>query len=338
MKHSTTQSITTSRLLLRPFVIEDADAMYRNWASDPEVTAYLTWPIHQDINVTKGILTSWIAQYPNAGYYNWAITLADEPIGNISVVKVFESQNRLEIGYCLSRQQWHHGYMSEALQAVINYLFTNTDCQQISSCHDPLNPHSGMVMRHCRMRYEGTWRCGGVNNQGICDLSYYSISRQEYQQDLFTTSRRPLQELSQTEVEHILQQANNGILSIRAKNGYPYGIPLNFGYMDNKLYFHCALTSQIITGIKENGLSCFTVVDQAINQPEKLSTAYRSVMAFGWCRLVEQPQEKLVALTALAEKYGPKDEAFITAEVNKSLNSTALICLTISHLTGQRSK
>ena len=42
MKHCGTQSIETERLVLRRFSIDDAEAMYRNWASDPEVTKYLT--------------------------------------------------------------------------------------------------------------------------------------------------------------------------------------------------------------------------------------------------------------------------------------------------------
>lgn len=42
MKHCGTQRLETERLILRRFVIEDADAMYKNWASDDEVTKYLT--------------------------------------------------------------------------------------------------------------------------------------------------------------------------------------------------------------------------------------------------------------------------------------------------------
>lgn len=51
----------------------------------------------------------------------------------------------------------------------------------VNACHDPRNPNSGRVMKKCGMTYEGTWRAGGVNNQGVCDESWYSILREEYE-------------------------------------------------------------------------------------------------------------------------------------------------------------
>lgn len=47
MKHAGTKTIETGRLVLRPFRIEDAQPMYENWASDPEVTKFLMWPATQ---------------------------------------------------------------------------------------------------------------------------------------------------------------------------------------------------------------------------------------------------------------------------------------------------
>ena len=44
MEHKGTKTIETERLTLRPFRAEDAEAMFRNWASDPEVTKFLTCP------------------------------------------------------------------------------------------------------------------------------------------------------------------------------------------------------------------------------------------------------------------------------------------------------
>ena len=56
MKNSGTVRMETKRLVLRPYVIEDADAMFRNWANDPQVTKYLTWEPHKDVEETKQIL------------------------------------------------------------------------------------------------------------------------------------------------------------------------------------------------------------------------------------------------------------------------------------------
>ena len=69
LSHQGTVLIETPRLLLRPFVIEDAAAMLQNWASDPEVTKYLTWPPHENLEVTKSVLASWVESYEKDDYY-----------------------------------------------------------------------------------------------------------------------------------------------------------------------------------------------------------------------------------------------------------------------------
>ncbi|MBR6323166.1 MAG: GNAT family N-acetyltransferase, partial [Lachnospiraceae bacterium] len=73
MNHCGTKQLETKRLILRPFRMEDAEAMFRNWASDPEVTKFLTWPTHKSAEVTGRILAEWIPQYRKDDYYHWAI-------------------------------------------------------------------------------------------------------------------------------------------------------------------------------------------------------------------------------------------------------------------------
>lgn len=70
--------------------------------------------------------------------------------------------------------------MSESLQAVIDFFFAQVGVNRIETRHDPNNPHSGGVMRKCGMTYEGTLRQSDVNNQGICDASWYSILAKEW--------------------------------------------------------------------------------------------------------------------------------------------------------------
>ena len=56
MNHLGTRELATDRLTLRRFEIEDAENMFYNWASDPEVTKYLTWPTHKSVEVTELII------------------------------------------------------------------------------------------------------------------------------------------------------------------------------------------------------------------------------------------------------------------------------------------
>lgn len=181
LTHKGTQTIETARLILRRAVREDAEAMFRNWASDPEVTKYLTWPTYEKVETAHQILDLWTSEYEKPNYYQWMIVLKElgEPIGSISVVRQNDRVEEAEIGYCIGSRWWHRGIVSEALAAVIEYLFTEVGMNRVAARHDPNNPHSGGVMRKCGMKYEGTHRACDRNNQGICDAAQYAILRSE---------------------------------------------------------------------------------------------------------------------------------------------------------------
>ena len=98
MKKMGTKTLETERLILRRFKIEDATEMYNNWAKDEKVTHYLTWPVHQSVQVTENILKMWISQYENLNYYQWAIELkGGEVIGSIGVTN--EMDERLQCAH-----------------------------------------------------------------------------------------------------------------------------------------------------------------------------------------------------------------------------------------------
>lgn len=182
MRHCGTQRIETDRLVLRRFVPEDAAAMYKNWASDEEVTKFLSWPTHSSQEVSRYVTEDWVQSYSDESYYQWAIVLkenGDEPIGSIAVVKMEEDVSMAQIGYSLGRTWWHKGITSEALKAVMDFLFDVVDVNRIEAKHDSRNPNSGKVMQKCGMKYEGTLRSSARNNQGIYDACYYSVLKAE---------------------------------------------------------------------------------------------------------------------------------------------------------------
>ena len=180
LNHKGTVTIGTPRLILRRAKMEDAEPMFRNWADDPEVTKYLTWPVHADVEVTKSVLASWVESYEKDDYYHWMIVLkeTDEPIGSLLVSTLGRAESA-HVGYCIGRKWWHRGIMTEALGAVIDFLFDEVGYHRVESLHDPNNPNSGKVMLKCGMKYEGTLRQADRNNQGICDACYYGILKSE---------------------------------------------------------------------------------------------------------------------------------------------------------------
>lgn len=183
MNHKGTKRIETQRMILRPFTIEDVDAAFENWMSDEEVTRYLTWPPHENKEVTHAVLSSWIASYNQSNFYQWAMELKEshELIGNISVVHVKEEINTVSIGYCIGKAFWKKGYTSEAFRAIIPFLFEEVEVNRIEATHDANNPNSGLVMKKCGLQYEGTLRHAALNNQGIVDVCIYSLLKEEWE-------------------------------------------------------------------------------------------------------------------------------------------------------------
>jgi len=182
MQHKGTVPLRTQRLLLRPLTMADAPAAFANWTHDDRVTHFLRWPTHPSLEVTQHVLKSWIDQYPDPSFYQWAIVPQEtgEPIGTISAVDMDEKTAKVHIGYCIGSRWWGCGYTSEALKAVIRFFFEQVDAQRIESQHDPLNVASGRVMQKCGMTCEGTLRKADWNNQGLVDACMYSILRSEY--------------------------------------------------------------------------------------------------------------------------------------------------------------
>lgn len=118
-------TLETGRLRLRPFRLDDAEAMFSRWASDDEVTKYLTWPTHTDVEQTRALLARWVAEYEQPERLNFAIELKEEGdrlIGGIDVVRYDEGTP--VIGYNLSRAYWGRGIMTEACRRVLDYLFS----------------------------------------------------------------------------------------------------------------------------------------------------------------------------------------------------------------------
>jgi ribosomal-protein-alanine N-acetyltransferase len=125
MTHKGTITLETDRLILRRFELSDAEAMFRNWESDPEVTKFLMWQTHADIEVSRTIANEWVGNYKNDNYYQWAIVPKNigEPIGSIAAVKVDDTTKTVHIGYCIGKAWWHKGYTSEALTQIVKFFF-----------------------------------------------------------------------------------------------------------------------------------------------------------------------------------------------------------------------
>ncbi|HKL80471.1 MAG TPA: GNAT family N-acetyltransferase [Mobilitalea sp.] len=180
--HKGTNPIETIRLQLRRFEYTDVEDMYNNWASDPEVVKYLPWGPHESIKVTRKRISDWILNYSYDNNYNWAICFKrnNEVIGSISAEILNDRDGICEVGYCIGRKYWGQGIMTEALRAVMHYLFYEVGYQKITARHDILNPASGKVMQKTGMQFERMlYQVSKRRDGSLCDCAVYGKVRGE---------------------------------------------------------------------------------------------------------------------------------------------------------------
>lgn len=183
MNHKGSVRLETERVILRPFEEGDATGIYRNWASDDEVTKFLSWPSHSSLKVTQGLLVSWITRYADPENYDWAICFKEGNIviGSISMMLIDNNIGSCEVGYCLGRPWWNKGIMTEAFLEIIRFAFEQVGFERITARHVVANEASGHVIRKCGLQYEGTLRKTFKTNRGeTVDCKYYSILKEEY--------------------------------------------------------------------------------------------------------------------------------------------------------------
>ena len=169
-------TLETDRLILRPFEENDAIAIFNNWASDPEVTKYLTWNHHSDIKQTNEILSIWLKQYEKPERINFGIVLKEtnELIGGIDVVGYIEGVP--VIGYCISRKHWNNGYTTEAFKKVIEFLFSlDHKIIRVDAMVD--NIASNKVILKCGGKYVNTYEEFTPNKNRTDKINSYIIEK-----------------------------------------------------------------------------------------------------------------------------------------------------------------
>lgn len=181
LNHRGTLTLETKRLILRRYRLEDAFDMFHNWASDSDVTRFLSWSPHKNIETTKEIIEIWMNQYQYDNIYNWGIQLkaTGALIGGISVVALNEMHFSCEIGYCIGKQFWGNGITTEAFLAIIPFLFDEVGMNRISANHDTQNKASGRVMQKTGLFYEGTARQAKRRGDEFYDLATYAITKDQ---------------------------------------------------------------------------------------------------------------------------------------------------------------
>ena len=113
---------------------------------------------------------------------------------------------------------------------------------------------------------------------------------------MFREMRRKDRELETSEALELLTEVEYGILSTIGEDGYPYGVPVSYVYFNNIIAFHCATKGHKLENLEHDSKVSFTVVGDTRPLPEKFSTNYESVIAFGKAEEALEDEKKEILL------------------------------------------
>ena len=182
MRWAAFASLETSRLRLRKLRREDVAHYYTRLASSEAVTRYMLFQPHKSMEESSASVEKWLARYEAGTCYHWVIALkeTDELIGMIEPLRFDEQENSCSFAYMLGEDFWGKGYGTEALTAVLDFLFSKMEMLRVEADHMAGNPASGAVMGKaglvCCGRDEKKYEKNGI----VHDAVRYVITKERW--------------------------------------------------------------------------------------------------------------------------------------------------------------
>jgi RimJ/RimL family protein N-acetyltransferase len=156
------KTIKTDRLRLRKVKLSDAEAIFRHYAQDLEVTRYVSWRAHKDLTETREYVRVCLLAWDTGKAFHWVIErLEDKQVIGMIIARV--ADQKWELGYVLARLYWGRGYMTEAVKGVIACALRCKEIYRVWAVSDVDNAASIRVMEKAGMQREGILRRWSVH-------------------------------------------------------------------------------------------------------------------------------------------------------------------------------
>ena len=170
--------LTTDRLLLRPFRLEDVDDVFE-YASDPEWARYSPLPqpyTRRDAEefIARQVLASWETRA------HFAVVLKGKVIGGVNLI-IDASNQSASFGYGIARMYWGQSYATEAARRAVNWVFETYGLVKVWATTDSRNERSLRVMEKLDMTREGVLRSHRLVRGERRDEVYYGLLREEWE-------------------------------------------------------------------------------------------------------------------------------------------------------------
>lgn len=179
-KPHTLPTLETSRLILRPLELSDAESIYA-YAKNPKVSEYTLWEPHQSVTDSLSYIKDYAFRYYAEGTPEpFGIALKSNPgrvIGTVGCFWVSKDSRSMELAYALDEEHWGKGITSEASEAVLDYCFKTYGLKRIQAQCKAENKPSARVMQKVGMTYEGTLKSALFHRGRHWDMCYYALVR-----------------------------------------------------------------------------------------------------------------------------------------------------------------
>lgn len=152
---------------------------------------------------------------------------------------------------------------------------------------------------------------------------------------MFREMRRKRQLLPMEQTVEIMEKGTSGVLALLGDEGYPYAVPMSYIFCGSKLYFHCAKAGHKIDALRGCEKASFCVIGQDKVISQEYTTYFRSAIAFGRIRVIEDEAQKRSAIQLLAAKYTPDDDEGRAREIDQEYRALCMLEMDIEHLTGK---
>ncbi len=166
--------LESARLILRAMKRDDAEDMFE-YSHRDDVTKYLLWEPHPDVNYTRRYLSFATSKYKSGGFYDWAIIWKENQkmIGTCGFTTIDTKNQSCQIGYVVNPNYQGRGIATEAVRRVTDFAFNTLGLIRVSAEYMSENSTSRRVMEKAGMKYEGThrsclWVKGRFESVGVC--------------------------------------------------------------------------------------------------------------------------------------------------------------------------
>lgn len=170
-------TLQTPRLILRKLAIADAEDVFA-YTSDPQVTTYTLWDVHQSIEDTYKYLNDIALELYRSGMgITWGIIekKSGKLIGTCSLHST-PAHRRAELGYTLARDYWGQGLMTEAAKSAIAFGFHVMQLLRIQAYCAVENKASARVLEKAGMEFEGILHNYVFTKERSWNVKMYAIA------------------------------------------------------------------------------------------------------------------------------------------------------------------